>query len=127
MTWYNFFMLPREYRLKKRTAFNATYKLANTYHRGGVTLFCGRCKSEKENELPTKIGFVVSKKIHKRAVKRNRIKRLMRESVRLYIKSFGGEFDTKYLSLIFVGSTKLLDKDFKYINNNIKELMGMIK
>lgn len=120
-------MLKQKYRLKKKTAFDATYRVRNSYHKGGVTLFCGRSKSEEQEEITTKIGFVVSKKIHKRAVKRNRMKRLMREAVRLYIKDCGQNFDTKYLSLIFVGSTKLLDKDFNYINNNIKELMGMIK
>jgi len=37
-----------------------------------------------ENDL--KIGFVVGKKVHKSAVKRNRIKRQMREVVRLLVK-----------------------------------------
>ena len=125
--WYNLLMLPREYRLKKRTAFNATYKIGNSYYKGGITLFCGRVKPDGQQDLPTKIGFVVSKKIHKRAVKRNRIKRLMREAVRLYIKDNGEQFDTKYLSLVFMASSKLLDKDFIFINKCVKELMSMIK
>ena len=64
-------MLPKVYRLKKRTAFQATYRIGKSYHKDGITVFCGK---KKTTELPTKIGFVVSKKIHKRAVKRNRIK-----------------------------------------------------
>lgn len=127
IAWYNLGMLPREYRLKKRTAFNATYKVGNSCHRGGITLFCGKGKSKEMADVPTKIGFVVSKKIHKRAVKRNRIKRLMREAVRIYIKSVGECFNTQYLSLIFVASSKLLDKDFKFISKNVNELMGIIK
>jgi len=119
-------MLPKDYRLKKNAAFSATYRTNCSYHRAGITMFCGKAKNANQHDLVTKIGFVVSKKIHKRAVKRNRIKRLMRESVRLYIKEFNGKFDTKYLSLIFVASSKLLDKDFKYINNHIRELIGMI-
>lgn len=120
-------MLPREYRLKKRTAFNATYKTGHSYHKDGITLFCGKNKSAEQINIITKIGFVVSKKIHKRAVKRNRIKRLMREAVRLYIKEYEGNFDTKYLSLIFIASSKLLGKDYKYIKSAINELMGMIQ
>ena len=120
-------MLKKEYRLKRRTAFNATYRVGNSYYKGGITLFCGKEKSVEQLNIPVKIGFVVSKKIHKRAVKRNRIKRLMREAVRLYIKSYQGDFDKKYLSLVFVASAKLLDKDFKFINNMVTELMGMIK
>ena len=92
-----------------------------------MTLFCGRDKKGEQANIPTKIGFVVSKKIHKRAVKRNRIKRLMRESVRLYIKNCCKDFDTKYISLIFAASSKLLEKDFKFVNKQISELMELIK
>lgn len=116
-------MLPKEYRLKNRIAFKATYRIKKTFHIGGITVFCGKNKQE---QVPTKIGFVVSKKIHKRAVKRNRIKRLMRESMRLYIKNIDN-FDTKYISLIFVASTKLLDKNFQEINTSIKKLMSIVR
>ena len=104
-------MLPKEYRLKKRSAFTATYKTGTSFHIDGITLFCGK---KKENSYPTKVGFVVSKKIHKRAVKRNRIKRLMRESYR--------ELSTKYMSIIFVASAKLLEKDFNYVNSAVNKL-----
>ena len=120
-------MLPKEYRLKKRTAFSATYKTGTVFHSGGITVFCGRLKGSEQTEIITKIGFVVSKKVHKRAVKRNRIKRLMREAVRLYIKENRTAFNSKYLSLIFTASTKTLDKDYKYINNNIVEIMRHLK
>lgn len=120
-------MLPNNYRLKKKTAFNATYKTGISFHRNGLTAFCGRIKSPEKKDFTTKIGFVVSKKVHKRAVKRNRLKRLMREAMRLYIKSYNNEFDSKYLSIIFTGSTKLLDKDFKFINNSLNDIMRMIQ
>ena len=103
-------MLPKEYRLKKRSAFTATYKTGTSFHIDGITLFCGK---KKENSYPTKVGFVVSKKIHKRAVKRNRIKRLM-------IKK--RELSTKYMSIIFVASAKLLEKDFNYVNSAVNKL-----
>ena len=105
-------MLPKEYRLKKRSAFTATYKTGTSFHIDGITLFCGK---KKENSYPTKVGFVVSKKIHKRAVKRNRIKRLMRESKKR-------ELSTKYMSIIFVASAKLLEKDFNYVNSAVNKL-----
>lgn len=117
-------MLKKEYRLKKHSAFNATYKTGTVFHKGGITVFCGKLKNK---DSKTKFGFVVSKKVHKRAVKRNRVRRLMRESIRLYIKSVGENFNTKYMSLIFTGSYSLLDKDFKYINNNMLKLMEIIK
>jgi ribonuclease P protein component len=115
-------MLQKEYRLKKRTAFKATYRTGVSIHKDGITVFCGR---KKTNDLTTKIGFVVSKKIHKRAVKRNRIKRLMRECVRLYIKN-NTNFDTKYQSLIFVATGKLLNKSFKEVDSGINKIMSII-
>ena len=116
-------MLPKQYRLKKRIAFNATYRTGHSLHKNGVTVFCGRDKCK--NEL-TKIGFVVSKKIHKRAVKRNRIKRLMRESVRLYIKNSQNLENCKYMSLIFVASSKLLNKKFSDIDFAVNKLLEQI-
>ena len=111
-------MLPKDYRLKKRSAFSATYKTGKTMHKDGVTVFIGK---EKNNEFPTRVGFVVSKKIHKRAVKRNRIKRLMRESYRLLIKE--GSVPDKYISLIFVASSKLLGKNYSDVDNAMRKLV----
>lgn len=116
-------MLPKQYRLKKRSAFKATYKVKNSTHSGGVTLFAGILKKE---ECHTKVGFVVSKKVHKRAVKRNRLKRLMRESYRLLLKENKLGDSQKYLSLIFVASEKALDKDFKSIKLSIENLLEKI-
>lgn len=115
-------MLPKENRLKKRIAFKATYRTGISFYQDGITVFCGKKKSD---DYATKIGFVVSKKIHKRAVRRNRIKRLMRESVRLFIKN-SENFDTEYISLIFVASSKLLNKNFKDVDFAIKKLMRKI-
>lgn len=115
-------MLEKKFRLKKRNAFKATYRTGTSFHQDGITVFCGR---KKNKDIVTKIGFVVSKKIHKRAVKRNRIKRLMRESMRLYIKNFIN-FDTQYQSLIFVATSKLLNKNFKEIDFSINKIMDKI-
>ena len=113
-------MLPKENRLKKRSAFTATYKTGKSFHCDGVTVFCGR---EKKNDSPTKVGFVVSKKVHKRAVKRNRIRRLMRESFRLVLKE---GFESRYMSLVFTASSRLLDKDFVQVNHTIRELVSRL-
>jgi len=112
-------MLQQDNRLKKKAAFTATYNNKNSRHKNGITVYFGREKKEDE-EL--KIGFVVSKKTHKRATKRNRLKRLMRESCRLLIKN---GFTSNYLSLIFVGHESALNLTFKEIDESIKSLLGV--
>lgn len=116
-------MLPKEYRLKKNSAFKATYKVNHSTRLGGVTLFAGILK---KNDTPTKVGFVVSKKVHKRSVKRNRLKRLMRESYRLLLKENNTGNSQKYLSLVFIGSGHALGKDFKSMKENISKLLERI-
>ncbi len=114
-------MLKEQYRLKRRSAFTATYRTGLSFHKSGVTMFVGKKNSK---DVPTKFGFVVSKKIHKRAVKRNRIKRLMRESVRLMLKE--GNFQNQYMSVIFAASSKLLGKNFDYVNKSVRELIAKL-
>ena len=116
-------MLPKQYRLKKSSAFKATYKVKNSSHKGGVTLFAGL---EKKEDYPTKVGFVVSKKVHKRAVKRNRLKRLMRESYRLLLKEGKLGNSQRFMSLIFVGSDKALGKSFYEIYSSISQMLEKI-
>ena len=116
-------MIPKQFRLKKRAAFKATYKVNHSSHSGGVTLFAGR---ERKENTPTRVGFVVSKKTHKRAVKRNRLKRLMRESYRLLLKENRLGNSQKYMSLIFIGSSKALGKSFSEIKEAVTKNLERI-
>ena len=118
-------MIPKQYRLKNKYAFKATYKVCNSSHKGGVTLYIGKPKSIPD--VVTKVGFVVSKKVHKRAVKRNRLKRLMRESYRILLKENNLGFSQDYQSLIFIGNSFALEKNFKTIKNNMELLLKGIK
>ncbi len=110
-------MLNKKYRLKNKVAFYATYKQNRSVSDGLFVLYAGRIKEENEE---TKFGFVVSKKVHKRAVKRNYIKRRAREAVKLIIKS-GYEF--KFKSIIILAREGALDKSFKQIEESIFDLI----
>ena len=114
-------MLKKQYRLKSKKAFNAIYRLKNSTHLGGVSLFVGIKKTD--DNQPTRVGFVVSKKTHKRAVRRNRLRRLMRESYRILQKENNLGNSQNHLSLIFVGGEKALDKTFLEMKEIVLKLL----
>lgn len=92
-------MLPKKYRLKNKRAFEATYSQKKRVSDEFVILYFGRRK--KDSSFDTKIGFVVNKKYSKRAVKRNRAKRLYREAFRLLLKDEKLSQIDAFQSLIF--------------------------
>lgn len=49
--------------------------------------------ANKHNSDPTKIGVVITNKTEKSAVKRNRVKRQLRQILRLYIANIHAGFD----------------------------------
>lgn len=116
-------MLKKQYRLKSKSAFTATYKLKNSMYKNGIVLFVGK---KKQDNSPTRAGFVVSKKTHKSAVKRNRLKRLMRESYRLLLKENSIQYSQNVMSLIFIGQKDALGRSFNEIQRTIKELADKI-
>lgn len=115
-------MLKKKYRLKKYSAFIATYNYNNIIYNDKFCIYLG--KEKKDSSFPTKYAFVVSKKVSKKAVVRNRIKRLMRESVRLYIKKTGGEYINKYISVIFVAKLNSLNSDFACVDSCLTDLIS---
>lgn len=115
-------MLQKKYRLKKYSAFIATYKLNHIVADNNMCIYFG--KEKTNSDLPTKIAFVVSKKIHKRAVVRNRIKRLMRENFRLIMKNSEFKNIYKYLSIICVAKSDAVNADFHSIDTSIRNLLA---
>ncbi len=117
-------MLRKENRLKKKRAFAATYNNNNVVSDNSIIAYAGKEKLDKY--WTSRVGFVVSKKIHKRATKRNRIKRLIRENIRLMIKNKELNTLDNYQSLIFMAKQSVLNKNFEEIRNTILILMDKL-
>ena len=75
--------------------------------------------------FPAQAGFSVSKKIFKRAVHRNRIKRLMREAYRLNKHELYRQLENRQLALFFIFVGKELT-DFKTVDKAIKKSLHRI-
>lgn len=114
-------MVPKKFRLKNKKAFNATYKNRHVVSDSLLTLYAGKLKND-DNSV-TRFGFVVSKKYHKRAVKRNRIKRLMRECIRLAIKENKLDKCEKYMSFIMLPKEKALGCKLSDVQNSFFKLL----
>ena len=97
-----------DYRLKKEKDFNLVFNKGKRLFSSELTVIFYPSKN-------LKAGFAVSKK-HGGSVKRNRIKRLLRESFRSFIPNFGQNF-------FFVFIPKVKDE---YTLNLFKESMGYI-
>ena len=85
-------MLPRPSRLKRSRDFQAVYKRRTSWASPHLVLYV-RLRTPREGDA-SRLGFVISKKIAKRAHDRNRLKRRLREISRLrLLPSAGRPFD----------------------------------
>ncbi len=117
-------MLNKNERLTNRSAFIATYNQRRIVSDENFVLYGG--KNKIEQNYPTRVGFVVSKKIHKRAVKRNKIKRLARESYRILQKNGQIQQASNFHSLIFVAKEGALCQNYKEICSSVKNLIQIL-
>ena len=87
-------MLANEHRLKGKDIFDRIKKEGKLYQGQDF----GMAVVKRSGEEKSRFGFVVSKKIAKSAVHRNRIKRALRESVRRNLNYFPKGIDVVILT-----------------------------
>ena len=73
---------------------------------------------KKEKKDTSRFAFVVSTKISKEAVQRNRIKRAMREAVRHRLDTVGKGYD-----IVFLAKTGIKKKSTEEIMNEVQKLI----
>lgn len=105
--------LPRSRILKKKKDFQAVYSRGKSYANRFLVLYVFR-----SNEMQGKVGFAAGKKLGN-AVKRNRVKRLLRESYRMHQAEI-----EEGLSLLLVGRKAALDAGCRDLEKAFLALLG---
>lgn len=112
-------MLPQNNRMKTRYEFNLTRFLANKLNQKIFTPnFSIFYVSPNDYEGPSRFGIIVSKKTHKSAVKRNRIKRRIRELIRANLDNIVD--DTWF---VIVPKIKVLDENYEKISSEFIKVL----
>ncbi len=114
-------MIPKEHRLKHMKDFDILFKEGRFVGGDLVTLKVWSINPEKYprrkyNKDELKIGFVVGLKVNKSAVKRNRLKRQMREAVALLLKE--EKIKNGYMVAV-IAKKEMLEKEYKEIEKEI--------
>ncbi len=119
-------MLPAEQRLRENRDFRLIYARGRSHADSLAVIYVLRRNGDYVNAAPgRRIGFVVSKKLGD-AVVRNRIKRRLREALRLRLPDLcEGPFD-----IIFVGRTGAKGAEWPAIQASVGDLLrraGMLR
>lgn len=81
--------LPQRHRLRGQRLFDALYRRGRSLHGASMTLrwleaepALIKIDQRQDPDSPWRCGVVISSKVHKRAVQRNRLRRLLHENLR---------------------------------------------
>lgn len=103
------FKYPKEEKLKKKAEIDLLFAKGKWKTYGNLRIIILKNHPDLQNEN-IKIGVSVSKRYFKKAVYRNRIKRLLRESYRLNKEIFRIGFGDKTIAMLFWVSHELPEK-----------------
>jgi ribonuclease P protein component len=106
-------MLPKQHRLRHERDFAKLSVKGRPLYGPFCTM-----RAWKSGSVPSKIGFVASGKMFKKAVTRNLIRRRMREAFRPFLTSVPDGYD-----LIFVGRPEVVKSDFAELRASIGHLI----
>lgn len=110
---------PKAEKLKSEKEISLLFQKGKWRTSGSVRMVFLKLKAEEK----TKIGVGASKKNLKKAVDRNRAKRLLREVYRLHKWKFQQAFDTPVLAMLF-WTAKECPKNFSQVEKDFLDLIS---
>ena len=115
-------MLSKENRLTEDYDFRRVKRLGKSCHCPLFKFsFAPHPPKADREKSPSRFGFVISKKIDKRAVVRNRIKRLLREVVRENLEKIPDGFD-----IVFIVRPNIVGKNYEEISIEFNKILSKV-
>jgi len=109
-------MLQKKYRLRTFKDFKRVFACGGFVRNNANNIIAA--KINKNDLLFSRFAFIVSNKISKSAVKRNKIKRQMREVVRAKISLIRNGYD-----IVFIANPQIVKKKYSDINEAVEKLL----
>ncbi len=111
--------LPSQHRLKSRADFQAVYQQGSRYYTPNFIVRVLFVEPQSQNQvIPSKIGISIGRKVSKKAVVRNRFKRL----IRAVLIGFLPEIAPNYLIVINVKTTAQ-QCNYEHFLQELKEIL----
>jgi ribonuclease P protein component len=107
-------VLSRKNRFHSRKSINSVYKFGDNFVLNNISLR----RIKRKTDYPTRVAVVVSKKINKSAVVRNRIRRRIYEITRILEPNLNSRYDI----VINVYNESVSEMKFEDLSENIKDL-----
>lgn len=108
-------MLKKRYRFHSRGGVKYTYQKGSTIRTPEISLVYANNSRNHQ-----RFGVVVSKKVLKSAVSRNRIRRRVYEAIRLELPDFSANLDC----LFIINRKDIINIPFRELRYNIKQLLS---
>lgn len=109
-------MLQKKYRLRTFKDFKRVFAGGSFIKNNANNIIVA--KVVKNNLLFSRFAFIVSNKISKSAVKRNKVKRRMREAIRAKIPLIKNGYD-----IAFIANPPVLKKNYSDISEAVEKLL----
>jgi len=109
-------MLPRKHRLPLRTELTRVQEEGKLFQGRLFSLLVSRQELGTRSQ-PSRFGFIISTKIHKRAVKRNQARRFLIEAIRSLLSKINLGFDC-----VFLAKKTIVGKELSEIKKETERL-----
>lgn len=106
-------MLPKQYRLPLRKELTRVQKEGRIFPGKLFSLLV----TKGEESFPSQFGFILSTKVHQRATKRNRARRLLIEAIRNLLPQVKPGFKS-----VFLAKKALIDQDLVGVRQEVNRL-----